>query len=429
VWVGAAPWVTAWVVTSLGVAMLYRVVTDLIDGVAGLLAAVMALSLEDLRIAAFMTMSHMVMLLLLLLAVAAYVRWRRQRRVGWAVVIGVLAGWSAITRPMDAICFVLPLIGLMVWDLRRDGWRSAVGAIAVVSVAAVPFVGLELVFDKGVTGRWLKAPVTMYNDVNLPGHSMGLGPGAHLPPSPSHLQQVRDYHVEMVESYLRLRASAGFFETWIRDRLLPSADVAFPAHVMFVLVPMGFLALRRRPVVCALVVGLILLPLAYTFWTSFFAHYGLILLPAFFALALLGAEVLRATFPTADGAIALGILLLALGGMPVVRPNLDRYPRSDMLLDVKRKLARLDHVPAVVLFRYETGGSSIHEEPVYNIDAGWPDDERVIRAHDLGPRNVEIFSYYAARQPERFFYRYDRTSRQLTPLGRAVDLARAATTH
>jgi len=172
-----------------------------------------------------------------------------------------------------------------------------------------------------------------------------------------------------------------------------------------------------------------LLPLAYTFWTSFFAHYGLILLPAFFALALLGAGVLRATFPGVDGAIVLGILLLAVGGMPAVRPNLDRYPRSDMLLDVRRKLATLDHVPAVVLFRYETGGSSIHEEPVYNLDAGWPDDERVIRAHDLGPRNVEIFSYYAARQPERFFYRYDRTSRQLTPLGTAQALARATAKH
>jgi len=71
VWLGVAPWVTAWVVTSLAVAMLYRVMAELIDGVAGLLAAGLALSLEDVRIAAFMTMSHMVMLLLLLLAVAA----------------------------------------------------------------------------------------------------------------------------------------------------------------------------------------------------------------------------------------------------------------------------------------------------------------------------------------------------------------------
>jgi hypothetical protein len=231
----------------------------------------------------------------------------------------------------------------------------------------------------------------------------------------------------MVEPYLRLRASAGFFETWWRDRMLPSADVAFPSHVLFVLLPVGLLGMRRRPVVVVLLVGLILLPLAYTFWTSFFAHYALILLPAFFGLALMGMGVLRARFPTADGAMALGILLIAVGGMPVVRPNLDRFPRSDMLRDVRRKLARLDHVPAVVLFRYESGRSSIHEEPVYNIDAGWPDDERVIRAHDLGVRNVEIFSYYAARQPERFFYRYDRGTHQLTPLGRAGDLAAAAT--
>jgi hypothetical protein len=31
----------------------------------------------------------------------------------------------------------------------------------------------------------------------------------------------------------------------------------------------------------------------------------------------------------------------------------------------------------------------------------------MIRAHDLGPRNQEIFDYYAETQPERMFYRFD----------------------
>ena len=78
--------------------------------------------------------------------------------------------------------------------------------------------------------------------------------------------------------------------------------------------------------------------------------------------------------------------------------------------------------PAVILFRY-TPGANIIEEPVYNTSVAWPDDAPVVRAHDLGPRNSEIYRYYAERQPERMFYLFERATGTLTPLGRARDLA------
>jgi hypothetical protein len=54
----------------------------------------------------------------------------------------------------------------------------------------------------------------------------------------------------------------------------------------------------------------------------------------------------------------------------------------------------------------------------------WPDDARIIRAHDLGPeRNRELFRYYAQRQPQRTVYRFDRMTATLTRLGNVVDLA------
>jgi hypothetical protein len=79
-----------------------------------------------------------------------------------------------------------------------------------------------------------------------------------------------------------------------------------------------------------------------------------------------------------------------------------------------------------VLFRYTSGTSSPHEEPVYNVDVTWPVDARIIRAHDLGDRNVELFRYYADRQPERNVYRFDRATGELTFLGKAADLARTS---
>jgi hypothetical protein len=49
----------------------------------------------------------------------------------------------------------------------------------------------------------------------------------------------------------------------------------------------------------------------------------------------------------------------------------------------------------------------------------------VIRAHDLGDRNIEIFRYYAEHQPERAFYLYDRGDNSLRFLGYAPALAQA----
>jgi hypothetical protein len=106
----------------------------------------------------------------------------------------------------------------------------------------------------------------------------------------------------------------------------------------------------------------------------------------------------------------------------------DQWIDAPLLRDVDRKLAKLEHTPAVVLFRYDPE-RMIHEEPVYNVETAWPDDAAVIRAHDLGAeRNVELFAYYAARSPGRAVYRYDEKTRELSYLGTVVEMARAAAT-
>src|SRR5205823_198629 len=88
--------------------------------------------------------------------------------------------------------------------------------------------------------------------------------------------------------------------------------------------------------------------------------------------------------------------------------------------------------PAVVLFRFHPGDNPV-EDPVYNDDVIWPDDAPIIRAHDLGPRNIEIARYYATHQPWRKFYLLDRAEnagRQtllLHRLGTAVEFLHSFT--
>ena len=49
-----------------------------------------------------------------------------------------------------------------------------------------------------------------------------------------------------------------------------------------------------------------------------------------------------------------------------------------------------------------------HDDPVYNTDVAWSDDAPIIRARDLDGRNEPLYRYYAAEQPDRVVYLYDR---------------------
>jgi hypothetical protein len=117
-------------------------------------------------------------------------------------------------------------------------------------------------------------------------------------------------------------------------------------------------------------------------------------------VAMPGTEVFDETFPS-----------------PMLRYVHDELPKR---ADVQQ--------PAVVLFTYHPGGNPI-EEPVYNTDVAWPFDAPILRAHDLGPRNQELFDHLARTQPDRMVYRFDwsntRANRDpVTRLGTARDLGR-----
>jgi hypothetical protein len=84
----------------------------------------------------------------------------------------------------------------------------------------------------------------------------------------------------------------------------------------------------------------------------------------------------------------------------------------------------------VVLFRRDPR-LPLDYEPVYNLDAAWPDDELVMRAHWRGGDDWRIYQYYAQHGPDRAFYLFDesRPLAGLTYLGMASDLARTSEGH
>src|SRR5947209_18297139 len=115
---------------------------------------------------------------------------------------------------------------------------------------------------------------------------------------------------------------------------------------------------------------------------------------------------------------------LAIASMPQVRGEaVDPIP-VPTIAAAREQLAQI-HEPAIVLFTFRAG-DNVHEEPVYNVDVANPDDAPIIRAHDLGERNGELLRYYAASQPGRRGYRFDRRSRTLQRLGNVKALADAS---
>jgi hypothetical protein len=155
-------------------------------------------------------------------------------------------------------------------------------------------------------------------------------------------------------------------------------------------------------------------------------HYFITALVGVNCLIVNGIRCLRQAWPRFSTCstvfFTLSIVMICITQLPEFRRLGDDWFDASELIRINNDLAHLPQTPAVVLFHFQPSVKT-HVEPVYNVDVPWPDDAKVIRAHDLGPRNIQIYRYYAQRQPTRMFYLYNRVDGSIKPLGTAKDLA------
>jgi hypothetical protein len=307
-------------------------------------------------------------------------------------------------------------------------------------LGAVPFLSLQLYFNHGVTGRLTQTPYTYYLERDQPRTSFGfhaydptVGPQSTLP-------QKRDYYRSFMANYIREHQPGTFAKTWALKSLPMLLDTTLPARFLIFLLPAGLLGLTTSPR-RVIWVTLPLFAVGYALNTFFLEHYAAAVIPAVLVSVLLGVHAVADAWPRwRDHVLSAGALvlvttsLLSLYELNPLTTALDRPEQSrlhavddetfhsDLLRFVHYQVEAAVDKPAVVLFTYEPGLKVI-EEPVYNTDTARLDDAPVIRAHDLGPRNAEIFDYYARHQPDRTFDRFDRSTGTLTPLGKAKPLA------
>jgi hypothetical protein len=442
-WLAWPMWILPVLVAGTSVGLLYRIVTELVDGAAGLLAAVWAVSLVWFRTVSFLVMSHAAMLLLGLLLVSVWLRWRRDRRWGWALAIGVFSGWAAITRPVDALAYAIPVGVAMAASLWKQPARQWALTAAAVVAGAAPFLALQVIFNVGVTGHPLRTPYTAYLERDQPGAQFGLSrydPSWH---PASSLPQKQAYY-NWCRPYFQQHQPGNFYQSWIRPRqmtggriqpphLLTLADTTLPGRLLLVLVPLGVLALGRgRWVVAA---GAPLFVAFYVFNPFFLEHYPVVVVPAVMVCVLAGAAAaagaLAAARPgwsrRAGVALAAAVLALSATSLWPVKGHLalpgqrtrDGFGEGSILAFVDQAIQVTVRAPAVVLFRPPP---QFFAEAVYNPDVAWPDDAPVVRAHDLGERNREIIEYYADKQPARTFYLVDWDGGSIATLGGAAAL-------
>ena len=424
-WLGLPMWLAAAMIAGGCAAMFYRVLAELVDGVAAAAGALMLLSVSVFRMVSVMLLAQGPMLLIALLTWWAWLRWRDSRRWHWAAAMGLFGGWSAIIRPLDAVILVGPVALAALVDLWPMQWRQRLTTAAAALAAAAPLLAMQLAMNLAVTGKPLETPFEEYARRYYPQTTLGFHTFDPTARPLSQLPQKHAYYDEAAVPFIKAHQWDTIVGEWLRTYLPLTFASATPQRLMMILLPVGLLGLidRRR---VAMGLGLPLFVGLYFFYTFFLPHYTLIVLPSMILLIVLAIAVMERTYPRQRRIVA-SAGYLAMAALCISEwPGINRLMRDDVfyphaVLQVRESLAAIDP-PAVVLFRYASGESG-HDEPVYNIDVAWPDDAPIIRAHDLGERNVEIFRYYAQRDPDRVFYLYDRADHSLMRLGSATELA------
>jgi 4-amino-4-deoxy-L-arabinose transferase-like glycosyltransferase len=418
--------------------LVYRVIGEMTDYAGGALASLMMLAIGSFRRAALLYIATTPLMLLVLLALWAFLHWRRATTAGerarWSIAIGFFTAWAGLTRPLDAMCFAIPIgVGMIVHlvhaqtreqDVIRT-WSTSFGCLIL---GALPFLTLQLVYNHGVTGSFLVSPWTAYTKTYDPYDGMAIGKLDLSKQPQTTLPQKVEFSTGYTKAAAIERRSPDRLRRWVHDDLPAEVNVLLPHPLLIVLLPVGLLSLcgRARRVLYA---SLPLVVLAYAFYTFSVPHYVVVAAPAAALGVVLGVETLAAFSPRTRSYFRAALYPAIVGLCLTQLPHVNRFLMDDMFRPPEPKqiadlLAHLDHKPAVVLFHYAPGINNPHVEPVYNTDVAWPDDAEVIRAHDLGPKkDRHIFDYYAQRQPQRFFYLFDRADNSLHPLGFAKDLA------
>jgi hypothetical protein len=427
---GFPDWVTSLIIAGLVSGMTCLVTMELFDGdgAAGTSASLLLLATNSIHDLGTWVLAHEPVMLCSLVMLYAWLQWRAAGPRGWAVLMGAAAGMAAITRPIDALVYALPMGIVILIDLVHILPEGRRGQLAVdllcAALAAAPFLVLQGMFDKKLTGHIFETPYRAYIDLYQPGDAYG-GIGSNQRPQ-TMLQQKLDYYYDFILPLVNYYRAHGAWKIFWRLRLAHILKHGMANRLQLLLIPAGAAMawFDRRLMVAAL--PLPLFALFYVPNCSFIWYYPVIVAPALAILTVAGAVSLTRWIPEATLLAPLCVIAIGLGSIPELSGDLQSdWKETVAPAPAERAVAQNVQAPALVFFTYHSSKSAFHDEPVYNLTTGWPDDEPITRAQDLGPaKDAELIAYYAGIQPDRKVYVIDRDSCEVRQLGTAGELSK-----
>jgi hypothetical protein len=422
-------------------ALFWLVFTEILDGASAILAVLLLLSLAMFRMMSIMPMAQIPTLLLGLLMTWSVIQWQKQLNWRWLLLLGAAAGWAAITRPADALCFAILLGSVMAFDLKSKPVAVWLRTFALVAVPVLPFLILQLFLNRNITGDWFTTPFARYNDMLYPNAF-----GFHSVRPPDHVSdipQIQIFYENNAKGVVEAHQLKNLFSIGLKNEWDMARHIAVSDAFLWLIIPMSLPVMwnRRMWMIWGMLPVFLLMLSAYAF-SWFMPHYMMMVIPAMMLLCLLPIRFLVAVFPKRAPAIrtmiGLGIIALALAATPQFNRVLhDQYFETPELNLIDRDVARNASPPAVILFHFNYPGVNVSEEPIYNAGVAWPDDAPIIRARDLnagvssagkpGDLDRPLYEYYSRIDPGRVFYIYNRGGGdvRLRRLGTASQLLQA----
>ena len=340
-------------------------------------------------------------------------RWWNGKGDRYLVALAVAVGWMAITRPLTAVAYAVPLAVVVLgraWGERR--WRGLGAAVA----AGTAVLAILPTWSRMTTGSWTRTPLAAYTAQYMPWDRIGFGldstpPLRAGPPGMAHfVERYREWH--------RAFTPAGAVRTaWARARRLAHESWGGAAALTLFLALVGLKVLDRRLALALAQAGLLLLLYA------FYAHgvpwnvYYLEALPVFSLMPVLGLYWLDSLAvaggpPRASGLLPAGGFALAalMAGAAIEEYGKVRV-RQEPYLRLRRAVSGAS-APAVVFVRRPAGHSHNVQLVVNEPDLA---GAGVWLVHDLGERNRELLQVAG----KRAVYVFDEATGRLVPMGPA----------
>lgn len=346
----------------------------------------------------------------------ALLRWRKEHRRGWMVLLACCTGWGLLTHPFTWVLFGIPVaVVALIHAHRHRLWKD----VGFATAAGFAFIALLMCWSEATVGHGLSLPWSEYASLYSPWDKLGFGadstpPHRALPPimaagAAAFLDFHARYTVGALPSQLAHRLFRIVGDVWgdWRAVFVPLAllgFVAMPVEFGFALIASaavigGFLFYAHRPQWTMYYLELYPL-LAFAMALGLWRVMGL-------ALDRVGTTHERLRQLSSRHA-ATAVLLLNLMLLPEYLSSIwaARQNHARLVADMDSFRARVAALPGnrtIVFVKYD-----LHHEPAWSLVSNEADlqNARSWQVYDRGADDMRLIRL----APHRIPYRYDQTN-------------------